>query len=105
MRGRARRSCLKKQFAGSKSGTTDPHKRRQRGAILVLGHQQPICATIPATDELTRLVSSGATDYRNSPAPNKSHHNSFNPNLIWRDVVEVAVMTPAVGDGPPVADA
>src|SRR5271156_2722498 len=52
---RVRRSCLKKQFTESKSGTTDLHKRRQRGAILILRHQQPICATIPAADELTRL--------------------------------------------------
>jgi hypothetical protein len=33
------------------------------------------------------------------------HHINFNPNWIWRDVVDVAVITPAVGDGPPVADA
>jgi hypothetical protein len=26
------------------------------------------------------------------------HHNSFKPNCIWRDVVVVEEMTPAVGE-------
>src|ERR1019366_5240996 len=30
---------------------------RERGAILILRHQQPICATISTSDELTRLGS------------------------------------------------
>ena len=33
------------------------------------------------------------------------YHRSFNPNWICREVVEVEVITPAVGDGPPVAKA
>jgi hypothetical protein len=33
-----------------------------------------------------------------------SHHNSFNPNWICRDVVEVDVITPAVGEGVAVAE-
>ena len=33
------------------------------------------------------------------------HHNSFNPNCTWRELVVVEVITPAVGDGSPVAAA
>ena len=40
-----------------------------------------------------------------APHCSASHHNSFKPNWIWREVVEVAVITPAVGEGPPVEDA
>lgn len=32
------------------------------------------------------------------------HHSSFIPNWIWRDVVAVEVITPAVGETPDVAD-
>src|SRR5260221_10472766 len=35
----------------------------------------------------------------------RRHQSNFSPNWICRDVVEVEVMTPAVGDGPPVAAA
>jgi hypothetical protein len=33
------------------------------------------------------------------------YHSNFNPSCTWRDVVAVDVMTPAVGEGPPVAAA
>ena len=33
-----------------------------------------------------------------------SYQYSFSPNWICREVVAVEVITPAVGDGPPVAD-
>jgi hypothetical protein len=33
-----------------------------------------------------------------------SHHRSFRPNWIWRGVVEVDVITPAVGEAAEVAD-
>jgi hypothetical protein len=36
--------------------------------------------------------------------PFADHHNSFNPNWICLDVVEVDVMTPAVGETPEVAE-
>jgi hypothetical protein len=32
-----------------------------------------------------------------------THHNSFNPNCTWRELVAVEVTTPAVGEGSPVA--
>jgi hypothetical protein len=31
------------------------------------------------------------------------YQSNLSPNCSWREVVEVLVMTPAVGDGPPVA--
>ena len=33
-----------------------------------------------------------------------SYHNNFSPNWICRDVVDVDVITPAVGAGPEVAE-
>ena len=35
----------------------------------------------------------------------KVYHNNFSPNWICREVVPVEVMTPPVGEGPPVAAA
>lgn len=32
-----------------------------------------------------------------------SYHDNFKPSWIWREVVAVDVITPAVGEGPPVA--
>lgn len=34
-----------------------------------------------------------------------THQSSFKPNWTWRDEVDVEVMTPAVGEGRPVAAA
>jgi hypothetical protein len=33
------------------------------------------------------------------------YQSSFNPSCTWRELVAVDVMTPAVGEGPPVAAA
>src|ERR1019366_5910678 len=44
-----------KTLRGIKKRPTDLHELRERGAILILRHQQPICATISTSDELTRL--------------------------------------------------
>jgi len=33
------------------------------------------------------------------------HHKSLRPSCTWRELVAVEVITPAVGDGPPVAAA
>jgi len=38
-------------------------------------------------------------------AAHLTHHSSFNPNCTWRELVAVAVITPAVGDGSPLAAA
>lgn len=34
-----------------------------------------------------------------------TYHRSFNPNWTWRELVAVDVITPAVGEGSPVAAA
>jgi hypothetical protein len=33
--------------------------------------------------------------------PGTTHHNGFNPNCTWRELVAVGVITPAVGEGSP----
>ena len=33
-----------------------------------------------------------------------AHHSNFSPNWTCRELVEVEVMTPAVGEGPDVAE-
>jgi len=40
-----------------------------------------------------------------SPLQSVRYHSNFSPSWICRDVVAVEVITPAVGDGPPVAAA
>ncbi len=44
---------------------------------------------------LARVLARAVTRY--------CYQSSFRPNWIWRELVEVDVITPAVGDGPPVA--
>jgi len=39
------------------------------------------------------------------PGSGSTYHSSFNPNWTWRELVAVDVITPAVGEGSPVAAA
>src|ERR1700722_10750775 len=63
--------------------------------------------TVRALVECAVRVMLIVRDYRKRwPAwPGRCYQRSFRPNWIWREVVAVEVMTPAVGEGPPVAAA
>ena len=41
---------------------------------------------------------------RSTLVHDRVHHSNLTPNCTWRDVVVVAVITPAVGEAPDVAD-
>jgi carboxylesterase type B len=76
---------------GSKNGATDLHELRERGAILILRHQQPICATISTSDELTRLGRLRA--HRQSESRRLSHRPAYDAStratMIFNDECKV----------------
>jgi hypothetical protein len=73
--------------------------------------KQGVTGSIPVTSTIHRLgFIRSDTRYTfdertNVFAEHRYYQSNFNPNWTCRDVVVVALITPAVGEGPPVADA